>query len=54
MHYVQLHSKIGFEADSVFDSNFIETENYSEIDLKGNEFELTFKPYEIKTIRIKL
>jgi len=46
--------KIGFEADSVFDINFIETENYSEIDLKVNEFELTFKPYEIKTIRIKL
>jgi len=43
----------GFDIDKVYESNFIETENFSELESDKNSFSFTLKPYEIKTFRIK-
>ena len=41
-----------FDIKKVYDSNFIETENYGELESKENRFSFTLKPFEIKTFRI--
>ena len=45
--------KTGFDIKAVYDSSFVETEEFAEISANGNSFEFTMKPYEIKTLRIK-
>ena len=44
--------QMGIDIKEVYDSNFIETENYDEMEKRENSFEFIIKPYEIKTFRI--
>ncbi len=43
----------GFDIKSVSESDFVEAEEFAQIKADGNTFEVTMKPYEIKTFRIK-
>lgn len=45
--------KTGFDIEKVYESDFIETLNYSEIENDSNSFSFIMKPYEIKTLRVK-
>ena len=44
---------LGFEAEEIFESNMIETEDYGKVSGKCRSFEFEIKPFEIKTFRIK-